>query len=163
VSHSLAAQITNVPAELRQPPQWVTWRYEQRDPAKKPTKVPYNPRTGGKADTTASDTWATCAEAVTACSRHGHNGVGFVFTADDPYFGIDLDQCRNAETGHIAPWAQTIVRRLDTYTEVTPSGTGLHIIGKGTLPPGQRRTGSTEMYDQKRFFTVTGQALEVQP
>ena len=163
MSIATALQIDAIPAELRQLLQWVTWRYEQRDPARKPTKIPKNPRTGANASTTDPATWSTCAEAVTACSRFGHDGVGFVFAAGDPYFGVDLDRCRDAETGHIAPWAQTIVRRLDTYTEVTPSGTGLHIIGKGTLPPGQRRTGSIEMYDQKRFFTVTGQALEVQP
>lgn len=162
MSQALSAAIAHTPRELRQIPHWVTWRYEQRDPTKKPTKIPKNPKTGANASTTDSSTWSTCAEAVTACSRRGHDGVGFVFTADNPYFGIDLDQCRNPETGVIEAWARAIVERFNTYTEITPSGTGLHIIGKGMLPPGQRRTGAIEMYDQERFFTVTGQVLEVQ-
>jgi primase-polymerase (primpol)-like protein len=64
-------------------------------------------------------------------ASRGYCGVGFVFSSDDPYVGIDLDGCRNPQTGYIEPWALEIVRRLNSYTEISRSGTGLHIIAKG--------------------------------
>jgi putative DNA primase/helicase len=71
-----------------------------------------------------------------------------------PFVGVDLDDCLD-EFGEVADWAQEIVRELNSYTEITPSGRGLHIWAKGTLPPGGRKRGPVEMYDQGRFFTVT--------
>jgi putative DNA primase/helicase len=82
-------------------------------------------------------------------------GVGFVFTKDDPYAGIDLDHCRNPETGEIAPWAQAIVDYLSSYTEVSPSGTGVKIFVRGALPAGAHKS-AIEAYDSGRYFTVTG-------
>ena len=90
-------------------------------------------------------------------------GIGFVFTADDPYYGIDLDGCRDPETGEIEKWAKKMIKALDSYSEVSPSGSGVHIIGKGTLPPGGRKRGSFECYDSGRFFTVTGEHLDGTP
>ena len=69
---------------------------------------------------------------------------------------MDLDHCRNAETGEVEPWATEIVEELDSYTEVSPSGDGLHIIIQGKLPSGRRRKGNIEMYDSVRYFTMTG-------
>src|SRR5262249_59536187 len=71
--------------------------------------------------------------------------------------------CRDAQTGVIAPWAREIVAALDSYTEVSPSGTGLHSFVCGKLPLGGRRHGRIEMYDRDRYFTVTGDHLEGTP
>ena len=151
----------NVPAALRQRPQWVVWRQVRRDGTL--TKLLYNPRTDVPAKANDRTTWATFAEAC-ACAEHsGYAGIGYVFSAEDPYTGVDLDGCRDATTGAVAAWAQTILARLDSYTEVSPSGTGVHILVHGALPPGRRRSGHIEMYDSGRYFTMTGAHLPGTP
>lgn len=154
-----------VPEELRALPQWVVYKLVPK-PGKpgKMDKPPFNARTGEAASSTDSDTWSTFEEAVHAASlRVEYHGIGFVFSKDDPYAGVDLDDCRNAETGEIALWAREFLAILDGYAEVSPSGTGVHIIVRGSVPPaGHRRPyegGEVEMYDWGRFFTVTGVAL----
>jgi putative DNA primase/helicase len=139
----------NIPQELRERKQWVNWQPVERNG--KVTKVPYG-RDGKRASTTDPATWMTF-EAARECDLER---LGFVFRKDDPFFGVDVDECRDPETGEIAPWAQKIVDELATYTEISPSGTGLHSIGRGTLPPGGRRKGSIEMYNQDRYFCMTG-------
>lgn len=84
--------------------------------------------------------------------------MGFVFSSADPYTGIDLDNCVD-EDGEIAAWALEIVRYFDSYTELSATGTGLHIIVRGDVP--NRRKGNVEGYSSKRFFTVTGHVVEV--
>jgi hypothetical protein len=98
--------------------------------------------------------------AVEAVKRRGLQGVGFVFTQDDSFTGVDLDDC--IEDGEIAPWALQIVDSLDSYAEISPSKTGIKIIAKGSLPTDTtgRRRGSVEMYHSGRYFTITGEALE---
>ena len=90
-----------IPAELKELPQWVCWRLEEQD-GKKPKKVPLNPQTGRKAKTNNPRTWGTFDQAMEYSQSHmtdGCCGVGFVFSKDDPYAGIDLDKCRDAVTG----------------------------------------------------------------
>jgi Protein of unknown function (DUF3987)/NrS-1 polymerase HBD domain len=137
--------------------QWLCWRIEERDG--KPTKVPYAPLTGEKANTTNPETWASYSEAVEAYREHGYGGIGLVFSKDDPFCGVDLDGCLNPKAGEVKEWAREIIERLDSYTEISPSGTGIHILVKAELPPGGRRKGRIEMYDAGRFFTVTGRHL----
>lgn len=83
--------------------------------------------------------------------------MGYVLSPNDPYVGIDLDKCRDPHSGRIEPWAKAIVKRLDSYTEISPSGTGLRIFIRGTLPAHGRRKGHIEIYSQARFLTITGQ------
>lgn len=150
---------------MRDLKQWVTWRSEERDG--KATKIPYSPRTGSRASSMDPATWAMFSEAVAAHRTAGdsseHSGIGFVFTAYDAYCGVDLDNCRDSESGELEPWAREIADELDSYTEVSPSGTGLHIICRGELPPGRNRKGSVEAYQSGRYFTVTGRHLEGTP
>lgn len=148
---------TNV-QDLRQ---FVCWRYEER--AGKPTKVPYSPLTGERASSTNPATWAMYTESVASYREDRYDGVGFVFTKDDPFCEIDLDGCRDPETGDVEPWAQEIVQELNSYTEISPSGEGLHILIKGELPEERNRKGRIEMYDRKRYFTITGRHLEGTP
>ena len=152
----------DIPGELSEHDQWFIWRWgTTRDG--KPTKQPVNPHTGELASSTNPATWGSYEVAVAAYDMFGYPGVGFVFTSGDPYVGVDLDGCHDPGTGEIEEWARRIIGALDSYSEVSPSGSGVHIIGKGTLPPGGRKRGSFECYDSGRFFTVTGEHLDGTP
>jgi putative DNA primase/helicase len=147
----------NIPSRLTRRPQWVNWRYEERDGEL--TKVPYTPGTNRRASSTDLMTWRTFEEAVEAYEAGDYAGIGFMFCSADPFVGIDLDKCRNAETGELAEWARKIIDSItDKYVEVSPSGRGIHIITRGTLRGG-RKKGSLEVYGQERFFTFTGVVL----
>jgi primase-polymerase (primpol)-like protein len=89
--------------------------------------------------------------------RTPYDGVGFVFCSADPLTGIDLDGCRDPESGEISPWADKIIADAsEGYVEVSPSGTGVHIIVEGRVRDGGIRRGAIEMYSRDRFFTITG-------
>jgi hypothetical protein len=141
--------------------QWLCWRSEERDG--KPTKVPYSPATGHRASTTSPETWSGYREAIRACKEQGYGGIGFVFTPEDDLCGVDLDGCLDAETAEIEPWAAKIVEELDSYTEVSPSGTGVHVLVRAKLPEGRNRKGRFEAYDRGRYFTITGKHLAGTP
>jgi putative DNA primase/helicase len=155
---SASNSVYQAPGELRTTDQFVCWREENRDGDI--TKVPYSVH-GGRASSTNPKTWAPFDEAVAVSARY--DGIGFVFTEDDPFAGIDIDKCRNAETGEIEPWAWKIVAAFDSYTEVSPSGTGLHVFVKATLPGPNNRKGPLEMYESGRYFTLTGEHLSGTP
>lgn len=147
--------------ELSRREQWIVWKYLPPLPgADKPRKVPFCPATGKPASTTDPSTWGTFDAALSVVAAY--EGTGFVFSPDDPYVGIDLDSCVDAD-GHVAEWAADIVLALDSYTERSPSGTGLHVIVRGTLPPSGRRSGPVEMYEQGRYFTITADYLPELP
>jgi hypothetical protein len=141
--------------------QWLCWRTEERDG--KPTKVPYDPSTGEKAESTNPKTWTSYKKAVSVCKDHGYEGIGFVFTPEDDLCGVDLDKCLDPESGEIEGWAQEVIEELDSYTEISPSGTGVHILVRGVLPAGRNRKGHFEAYDRGRYFTVTGTHLAGTP
>lgn len=153
-----------IPEELKEREQWVCWKYEDRGGGKA-DKIPINPKTREYASHSDPETWSNFDTAQAVASATGSfpeiEGLGFVFSDDDPYVGIDLDDC--IEDGELAGWAKDIVDRCDSYTEVSPSGTGLHILLRGDLPDGGNRDGDVEMYDTKRFFTVTGEHLDSTP
>lgn len=151
-----------VPACLRERAQWVCWTYVERDG--KATKCPISPTKGGNASSTDPDTWGTLQQAIAACHAcSGLDGVGFVFTSDDPFAGIDLDNCLDPATGEAKPWARAILDQLDSYAEVSPSGTGVKVYVRARKPGPRCKTGyedgAVEMYDRDRFFTVTGELI----
>jgi primase-polymerase (primpol)-like protein len=155
-----------IPDRIQSLAQWICWREDDRDGS--PTKVPIKPyRTSGTpyASATDPDTWR---EFETALTYHREStsrtdGVGFVFDPEAAIVGVDLDNCRDADSEEVAPWAADIIERLDSYTEVSPSGTGVHVLVEGTLPAGRNRRGDVEIYDRDRFFTVTGAHLDGTP
>ena len=148
-------QLENIPDELKARPQWVTWKNENG------TKVPYNSRTGRKASSADPATWATYQETHDAQRRRHHTGIGYVFSPDDPYTGIDLDDCIN-EAGQIETWAQDIIDTMASYSEVSPSGTGVKLWVKGSISKNVK-TKQIEIYSQTQYFTVTGQQLAGTP
>jgi putative DNA primase/helicase len=154
--------IGNIPAELRQIPQWVCWKAK---PGKngKIDKVPFDPKTGRAASSTDPATWGVFEQAVaTSKNGGGYAGIGFVLNGG-PYVGVDLDDCRNPETGDIQAWAWEIAQKLNTYTEISPSGKGLRMFLKGELKNPGRRKGKIECYVTGRFLTVTGHRVEGTP
>jgi putative DNA primase/helicase len=150
--------LDNIPEELRRRPQWVVWNLEERDG--KPTKVPYIAGGVGRAKSTDLMTWRTFEEAVEDVKKGRHDGVGFVFCSADPFVGVDLDGCRDPETGDIEDWAQKIIDSFKDVVllEASPSRRGVHLITRGTCKDGIN-TKSVEVYGQDRFFTVTGDTI----
>jgi putative DNA primase/helicase len=158
--------VENIPEQLTERPQWVCWRLEERD-GKQKTKVPYVPGTLRRASTTDLMSWRSFSEALEAyeAAEPPYDGIGFVFSSADPFVAIDLDDCRDPESGEVAPWAKKIIDRVrEGYIEVSPSHEGVHIILEGTVRGGGMRRrihprGKVEMYGRDRFFTVTGREL----
>lgn len=152
--------INNVPLELRQRFQWIVWAYEERNGKK--TKVPYLER-GMKAQSN-SGSWKTFEGACIIAQDQGFDGIGFMFSKEDDYIGIDIDHCID-ENGVMSPFAQEIVDSLDSWTEISPSGTGIHIVIKGSLPDKIQGSGrknvktGLEIYRHSRFFTVSSNLL----
>jgi hypothetical protein len=155
--------LPSVPALLKDLPQWVRWRLEPGANGK-PTKVPYQVN-GAKASSTNPDTWTDYRTAVEGVKINGSGGVGFVVTSG--IVGFDLDGCRDPKTGNVAEWAERIIELLDSYTEITPSLTGLRVwvrgeaVGKDhvfNLNPavGHGDKVKIEVFHEARYFTVTG-------
>jgi primase-polymerase (primpol)-like protein len=154
----------HVPALLYDRPNWVLWRWEEI-PGRGRTKVPYRP-SGERAKANDSTTWRPFHLIVRAYKRGLWDGVGFVVSDEDDLCGVDLDHCRDPQTGEIAEWTQTIIDALDSYTEVSPSQTGIR-IWIIACKPGLRcvRTGANriEIYERDRMFTVTGEHVPGTP
>ena len=143
-----------VPAALVDRDQWVLYDVD---------KVPHNANTGRAASSTDPATWVDF-QTATRKATNGFAGIGYVFSVDDPFVGVDLDHCRDPETEAINLEATEIITELNSYTEISPSGTGVHIIIKAELPSGgRRRNGHFECYSEGRYFTVTGDHLAGTP
>jgi len=159
----------NIPAVFTGRPQWVVWKTVIRDgePAKMPFQVD-----GTDAKSNDPTTWTTFAAAWDRYQRGGYEGVGYVFSHYDPFVGIDFDGCRDLGTGVISAWAKDAIEKLDSYSEVSPSGTGVKVFVEGTFPfdKGKNKklkqfpdvggkAAGIEMYTEKRYFTTTGHRL----
>ncbi|GCF10794.1 phage/plasmid primase, P4 family [Dictyobacter arantiisoli] len=148
--------------ELQNSPHWICWRKEKRNGSF--TKIPYTPTTGRWARSNDPQTWCNYQQAQEAATRENYAGLGYMFHED--YTGIDLDHCVD-EQGVIERWAWRIIKHLNSYTEFSPSGSGIHIFVRGQIPHGSRRKipahweplqnhAAIEMYCSRRYFTVTG-------
>lgn len=150
---------TKIPAELQALHQWVTWRFEDQGGAK-PTKVPYNPATGRKASTTDASSWSDFELCCAAVAQTYYDGIGFVLSSSDPYTFIDLDDVHGDVEA--ADRQLRIFKAFDSYSERSPSGKGLHIIVKGSVPSGRKRA-YVEVYSDARFMTMTGEVFHPAP
>ena len=129
-------------------------------------KVPKSPLYNGNASPTDSSTWGTYEQAVKACKEYNYSGIGFVFTAETDFCGIDIDHCIS-ETGEIHKNALDILSTMDSYAEISPSGTGIHILYKGKIHDEWKKKKTNaldkgihlEMYQKDRYFTVTEERL----
>jgi hypothetical protein len=154
----MSLKISNVSKRLKSKQQWICWLTQMRDG--KETKLPVDPNTNQMAKTDDPSTWGSVMDAVRAFQSNKQlKGIGFVFTEDDPFVGIDLDDCRDPESEEWEDWALTILEDVDGFREISPSGTGGHIITIGEIPGDRNRKGSVEMYEHTRYFTVTGDII----
>ena len=127
-----------IPDELKTLRQWVVYRLILRDGCW--AKVPFDPRTLRPARTNDPRTWSSFDRALAQYGAGRADGVGFVFSRYDPYAGVDLDGCRDPVSGEMAQWATRILEQLNSYAGVWPSGTGVKVIVRGSLPcPGTGR------------------------
>jgi putative DNA primase/helicase len=158
------AQEEHIPEELKRRPQWVCWRWGKRDG--KVTKVPVNPSWPSKlARTDDRTTWSSFKQAAGVYKRNpALSGIGYVFSEDDDYCGVDFDRCIDGN-GEIDPFAGQWLKTLGGYQERSVSGTGIHAVFRASLPGGRGRvksnpggqTAKVELYDRTRFFCFTGQ------
>lgn len=160
----MSVNVEAIPQELRDRPQWVTWR-----PG---TKIPHHPTTHKPASSTDPATWATFEVALAGWQENNvrYAGIGYCFSPDDPYTGVDLDDCM--VNGELLPGAHRLVMKLNSYSEVSPSGQGVKVIVRASKPAGDCKwpgvnwdggMGQVEMYDHARYFTITGNALPDTP
>ena len=133
---------------------WVMWRYEARNGGGKPSKAPYVAADPNRhASSKEPRDWCDFETTITAAKRHGFDGISysltptiattkpgaFTPTATTWIAAFDLDDCRDPKTGALAPWAQDLIEESQSYVEITPSGTGLRIIGYGRVDSGAKR------------------------
>jgi putative DNA primase/helicase len=107
------------------------------------------------------NTWTDFQTALQAYEQGRFDGIGFVLTPEAGIVCVDIDHAKNGTDW--TPEAMAMVGALNSYTEVSPSGKGLHIWCYGHLPAGRRRKNGVEMYDSGRFITVTGDHLPNTP
>lgn len=147
-----------IPLRLRQSPQWVCWQAVPKENGKI-DKIPVDAKTGGHAKSNDPATWSEFRQAAMHLQQHPElAGVGYVFSEKDPFCGIDLDECRNPETGEISERAKSVLDQFTTYSEISPSQKGIKVFLQGKLPGKgvSDHNGGIEIYDRGRFFTVTG-------
>ena len=138
----------NIPNEMRSLKRWVLWKLRKIG-NEKPTKIPVNANNGYGAKSNDSSTWVTFDEAISKIDFYNCSGIGFML--GNGYFGVDIDHAIDNKD-----LINEFVNHLQSYTEISQSGEGIHIICKGILPVGNRRKGNIEMYDNARFFALTG-------
>ena len=153
-----ARLIANVPAELKKLKNWVGWKFEpNKDNPEKLDKVPMNTLTGQRAKSNVPSTWADFDTTLDLAVQRNYDGIGFMFTP--PYIGIDLDDCID-QNGVISTMALDILKTADCYCEHSPSGSGVHLILKGTIKRSRKLSQiDLEIYGKGRFFTFTGNRL----
>jgi primase-polymerase (primpol)-like protein len=153
--------IEMIPQELKDSPRWVCWKQVGDK------KLPINARTGQAAKSNDPSTWSTFDDVVAAATADDSlAGLGFML--GEGFAGVDLDGCIDS-TGQIQPWAQDLIAELQTYTEVSPSGTGVKLFLRGDVERGRKlqpdvtacsdKTPGIEVYGGGRYFTVTGDVL----
>ena len=148
----------NIPPEMVLFPHWLLWRYVTKAGREKPIKLPVDVSGDAIDATTANMSFTTVCEAMQVHPER-YSGIGYSFQESDPFTGYDLDGVLN-DTGEITdPEITEDVRRLNSYSEISPSGRGLHVIFKGIrtpdMKPGKRK-GCRELYFSEHYFTITG-------
>lgn len=152
-----------VPKDLRERPQWVCYRLKPW-PDGKTDKIPVDPESGQDVAAQTPDNWMSFDRAVAWSHERDHvDGVGFVLTARDGFACVDIDGC--VTDGEPDEWAAQIIRELDSYAELSPSGKGVHVWVYGDVPDVKGATRPIvdghriEVYTSGRFMTVTGDHL----
>lgn len=154
----LLQEFGNIPKALQALTRWIVWKAVVKKDGKV-DKVPHDHRTGRRCDVHDPRAWSSFEEICAVYAGGGWDGIGVL--PGEGVLGVDLDKCRNPETGAIESWAQEIVDWIGSYTETSPSGTGLRVFVRGTAPGPRKKRGRIEMYNGEggNFLTVTGHAI----
>lgn len=152
--------------ELTPYPHFVVWRYKLVDGHFK--KPPFNPKSFYPAQVDNPNTWGTIGQALKALASGYFHGIGFVFSKDDPFTGMDFDHCIE-KNGTIAAWAKVLIDEFSTYSEYSPSTDltegrakgGVRLIVEGTTPGG--KFGNVEMYSERHYMTITTRHISGTP
>ncbi len=152
-----------IPVELKQRNQWLVYTLDKADSKGKRKKLPCHPETGKAHDENDSAIWLSYTDAIAAwkSNRKRFHGIGYKFTRDDPFVGIDLDDCLN--DGILDTRAQTIIGMLNSYTEVSLSGRGVKTIIQAGLLHNPQTVRGVEIYGHDRFFALTGKHWQGTP
>ena len=150
-------QYSKFPDEIKKLKNWVCWKIVNLKDSPETRKIPINPITGSAAKSNDTNTWGTFEQSVQALSTYGCQYPGIMFQKGT-IWGVDIDHCIH-EDGTLSDEAVDIIKTMNSYTELSPSGRGIHIIAYGKKPEGGCRKGNVEMYDTGRGFTVTGNSL----
>ncbi len=139
----------HIPEDMRKRPQWCVCgpEYDRDRP-----KRPFHPVTRRPASTVEPHSWVTFEEAV----QSGANNIGFVLSADDPFFIVDLDTYKS----QVPENHELILGTAQTYAERSQSGAGSHVVGRGIIGKGRNsRLHGIEIYDRDRFIIMTGNRI----
>lgn len=149
----------NIPQDLATRQQWLLWKFEAKEGQAKPGKIPYyvqgGRRTGGQGDDKDRQRLATLAVVRRAYERGGWTGIGFAFLPDDGLIGIDIDGAIDPATGVVTDRCANIIKACASFTEVSPSGKGVHIIVQGTTETNKSNDIGLEVFCGRQFFTFT--------
>lgn len=144
----------NVPCELKEMDQWVCHRFPNKAPL-----CPFPNENGDLAYASCRkpETWGSFGTAVKAVQHGWAKGIGIEIT--NGIIGIDIDHC--IDSGELSSAAKEIIEFFGSYAEISPSGTGVHVLIRGVLPVEGHalRKSNLEAYDDKRYFIVTGNAF----
>ncbi|HEU5375523.1 MAG TPA: hypothetical protein VFV38_08805 [Ktedonobacteraceae bacterium] len=152
------------PKEMRDRHQWACWKMELIDGKWK--KPPYHPRTGRKVSATSLGQLCTYDQAIRAYQSGEYDGICYHLRATDNLVAIDIDSCRDPQSGVIEQWAWRILQVLQTRAENSPRGGGIHAFVHGKIGRNRSRdlfNGRIEFYSEKQFITWTGQLLTEMP
>jgi len=149
----------SIPADLAARQQWLLWKFEAKEGQAKPGKIPYyvsgGRRTGGQGDDRDRQRLATLAVVRRAFERGGWSGVGFAFLPDDGLIGIDIDGAIDPDSGQVSERCAAIIAACGSFTELSPSGKGVHIIVQGTTETNKSNDIGLEVFCGRQFFTFT--------
>ncbi|MEQ1826533.1 MAG: AAA family ATPase [Pirellula sp.] len=161
--------VANIPECLTSVPQWVCWKYVNRNGIE--TKLPIEAKSLQAANVVDPACWTSFENAMTTFKEiPSLDGVAFAFSDLDPFAGVDLDDCLD-DQGNFT-WGEDVVSGLDSYAEISPSGSGVKIFLRGRKPAssqcrvdglGPNAIGKLEVYDRARCFAVTGRRLPSSP
>lgn len=164
MTEKLVTTYDQIPKELRNLKQWGLFKLKWVPERKKNTKIPFSAIDGNNAKSNDPGTWTTFDEARDALRLNSKDFDGLSFFFANGYAGIDIDHVesdimRYRQGDYEDNIVSEFMNVTRSYTEVSQSGTGIHIIFKGEIPGSRRRKNNIEMYDEGRFFALTGKSL----